>query len=303
MNLFGDLFRWFPFGRSPASRIFVSYRREDSRGDAGRLTDNLKVRYGEKQIFRDVEAIAPGVDFVEAINTAVGASTVLLAIIGPNWLKVSDAGNRRRLDDPNDFVRLEIAAALNRNIRVIPVLVGGATMPKVEELPAGLASFARRQAHELSDTRWDFDVGQLLNALETLGIKAVRERDGERKQPWWKRNQIAVGAGSATLVILGYLYSEFEDDIAARFSSSSRQAPAIQETGVGRDLESSQSPNLTLRANESAKPAPDVTQGPPPIKQQPVESRPQQPAPRALSYSGFDAIGRYPTVVQVLNPG
>ncbi len=133
------------------SRIFVSYRRDDARGDAGRLTDNLKLHFGDKQIFRDVEAIEAGVDFVEAINNAVSQCAVLLAIVGPNWLKATDSEGRRRLDDPNDFVRLEIAVALQRNIRVVPVLVGGAVMPKAEDLPQGLESLARRQAHELSD--------------------------------------------------------------------------------------------------------------------------------------------------------
>jgi hypothetical protein len=156
------------------SRIFVSYRRDDARGDAGRLTDKLKYHFGDKQIFRDVEAIEAGVDFVEAINSAVSQCAVLLAIIGPNWLKVTDSQGRRRLDDRNDFVRLEIAAALQRNIRVVPVLVGGVVMPKAEDLPQGLESLARRQAHELSDPRWDFDVGQLVETLERAGIKPTR---------------------------------------------------------------------------------------------------------------------------------
>jgi hypothetical protein len=122
------------------------------------LTDHLKLHFGDKQIFRDVEAIEAGFDFVEAINNAVSQCAVLLAIIGPNWLKVTDSQGRRRLDDSNDFVRLEIAAALHRNIRVVPVLVGGAVMPKAEDLPQGIESLARRrQAHELSDARWDFD--------------------------------------------------------------------------------------------------------------------------------------------------
>lgn len=143
-----------------ASRIFISYRREDARGDAGRLTDDLRECFGAEHLFRDIEAIEPGVDFVEALNRAVSLCPVLLAIIGPNWLTVKDAEGRRRLDDPNDFIRLEIGTALARNIRVIPVLVGGATMPKAEDLPSDLQSLSRRQAYELSDRRWEFDVNQ-----------------------------------------------------------------------------------------------------------------------------------------------
>ncbi len=303
MNLFAGLIRWFQFGGNANSRIFVSYRREDSRGDAGRLTDNLKARYGGKQIFRDVEAIAPGVDFVDALNTAVGASKVLLAIIGPNWLKVTDAENRRRLEDPNDFVRLEIAAALDRNIRVIPVLVGGAAMPKVEELPANLASFARRQAHELSDTRWDFDVRQLFQALENLGIKALGERESGRTQTWWKNPQIAIGAGGATLLILGYLYSEFEDDLAELFFTSRPPAPVVQRSAMEGSSGLTQNANGNQLANEFARIAREAAQGEPAIKQPAPPSPPRQSVPRELSYRGFDAIGRYPTVVQVLNPG
>jgi len=96
-------FDWFPFRQHEStSKIFVSYRREDARGDAGRLTDQLKSHFGEKQIFRDVEAIEAGVDFVDAIYNAVGSCAALLAIIGPSWLKVADEAGVRRLDDPHD---------------------------------------------------------------------------------------------------------------------------------------------------------------------------------------------------------
>ena len=163
------------------SGIFISYRREDTRGDAGRLADDLKRRLGNNQIFRDIDAIEPGMDFVKAINKAVSYCDVLLAMIGPQWLTVTDKKGRRRVDDANDYVRLEIAAALSRDIRVIPVLVGGASMPAGEELPDGLAGLARRQAYDLSDKRWDYDVEQLLAVLEKIpGIKGrstpIREK-------------------------------------------------------------------------------------------------------------------------------
>src|SRR5688572_2423484 len=98
--------------------IFFSYRRSDSAGYTGRLMDDLKSQFPDNEVFRDVEAIEAGADFVEAIDAAVKSCSVLLAVIGPRWLSVTDNGGRRRIDDPNDFVRLELASALRRNVRV-----------------------------------------------------------------------------------------------------------------------------------------------------------------------------------------
>jgi hypothetical protein len=111
---------------APPGRIFISYRRQDSNHLAGRLYDRLADRFGTGQVFIDVDAIEPGVDFAKEINRAVAASTVLLAVIGPNWLTAADERGRRRLDNPGDFVRLEIEAALARDVRVIPILGEGA---------------------------------------------------------------------------------------------------------------------------------------------------------------------------------
>jgi hypothetical protein len=275
------------------SRIFVSYRRDDARGDAGRLTDNLKLHFGDNQIFRDVEAIEAGVDFVEAINIAVSQCAVLLAIMGPNWLKVTDSQSRRRLDDPNDFVRLEIAAALQRNIRVVPVLVGGAVMPKAEDLPQGLESLARRQAHELSDPRWDFDVRQLIETLERAGIKPARRPTAPLHGTWWKRNKIALGVGGALLMIGGYLYSELEDSFEELFSPWIASSPGSFQGPSDASL-----PLLNM-GNDSSVTSPNNE--PVPVKR-PDAAR-NESARQPLSYRGFDAIGRYPTLVQVLNPG
>ena len=131
-------------------RIFISYRREDTAYPAGWLYDRLASRYGDGQIFKDVDSIELGDDFVEVITNAVGNCDVLLALVGDEWLTITDADGRRRLDDPNDFVRLEIEAALTRNVRVIPILVDGSRMPHAEEVPASLAGLVRRQALELS---------------------------------------------------------------------------------------------------------------------------------------------------------
>jgi Bacterial lectin/TIR domain len=149
-----------------SGRIFISYRREETAYPAGWLYDRLADRYGGDQVFKDVDSIRLGDDFVEMIASAVGSCDVLLALIGEEWLTITDEHGRRRLDDPDDFVRLEIEAALSREVRVIPILVDSARMPRVDELPASLAKLVRRQALELSPARFDFDTGRLLKVLD-----------------------------------------------------------------------------------------------------------------------------------------
>jgi hypothetical protein len=151
----------------PTGRIFISYRREETAYPAGWLFDRLAEHFGAGQIFKDVDSIELGDDFVEMITRAVGSCDVLLALIGDRWLSVTDKQGRRRLDDPNDFVRLEIEAALKRNVRIIPVLVEGATMPLADEMPAPIAGLARRQALELSPNRFEYDTSRLLKVLTT----------------------------------------------------------------------------------------------------------------------------------------
>lgn len=146
--------------------IFISYRRDDSAGHAGRLFDRLREHFGKDHVFLDVVGIDAGVDFVDTLDKAVGSCDVLLAVIGREWLTCCDKQGRRRLDDANDFIRAEISAALKRNVRVVPVLVEGAEMPPTEALPEELKRLTRRQAVELRDSRWDADVAALISALE-----------------------------------------------------------------------------------------------------------------------------------------
>lgn len=147
------------------SGIFVSYRRQDVPMAAGRLGDDLKDCFGERQIFRDVETIEPGEDFTVVLGRALDDCAVMLAVIGPQWLDLRDPEGRRRLDDPADWTRMEIGTALARNIRVVPVLVEGARMPDPDRLPDDLKGLVRRQALELSDKNWKSDVARLIAAL------------------------------------------------------------------------------------------------------------------------------------------
>ncbi len=121
-------------------KIFISYRRDDSGGRAGRLYDRLIDPFGQGQVFMDVDAIHPGLDFVDVVREAVGSCDALIAIIGREWLGASDGSGRKRLENPEDLVRLEIATALERDIHVIPVLVQGARMPVPPDLPEVLES-------------------------------------------------------------------------------------------------------------------------------------------------------------------
>jgi len=147
--------------------IFISYRRDDAPGYAGRLYDRLAAHFGADRVFMDVQGIEPGVDFVEAIEGALASCEILIVLIGKDWLAADSAG-RRRLDDPTDFVRLETATALARGIRVVPVLVEGAVMPRSDQLPADLLPLVRRQAVELSHKQWDATSAELIRTLEKI---------------------------------------------------------------------------------------------------------------------------------------
>jgi len=146
--------------------IFISYRRDDTSGYAGRLYDQISAHFGADHVFMDVADIGPGSDFVEVIEKQVGTCDALIALIGKNWLTLKDDQNHPRLGNADDFVSVEILAALKRKVEVIPVLVGGAKMPRHQELPESLQQLSRHQALEISDTRFVRDTQDLIAALE-----------------------------------------------------------------------------------------------------------------------------------------
>ncbi len=152
------------------SGIFISYRREDSAGYVGPLGDALVRRFAPQLvffpevIFRDILTMGPGVDIPSAIARAVTECDVMLVLIGEKWLTAEQDG-RRRLDNEDDYVRLEIAAGLDREILMMPLLVGGARMPSRRDLPHALAGLADRKGHRLTDERWHYDVDRLVAAL------------------------------------------------------------------------------------------------------------------------------------------
>ena len=151
-------------------KAFVSYRRDETRHVAGRLADLLENRLGSTKIFMDVDAIEPGADFADAITAAVASCDVLIALIGKDWTTLVDRFGRRRLDDPDDFIVLEISAALERGICVVPVLVDGVSMPRRDELPPSLHGLVRRQAVRLDHETFKADVEPLLTTVRrTIG--------------------------------------------------------------------------------------------------------------------------------------
>jgi hypothetical protein len=156
-----------------AHAIFLSYRRDDTEGQAGRLYDDLVRAFGASEVFMDVDGIDPGVDFRKAIDEHLSSCRVFLSMIGPHWLEAKDEHGNRRLDASTDAVRLETAAALRRNIPVIPILVRGARVPKPEQLPDDLKDLAYRNGAELTHARWDSDVEVLIQKLQRLVTKAV----------------------------------------------------------------------------------------------------------------------------------
>ena len=145
--------------------IFIGYRREDSAGHAGRLFDRLVAHFGAAQVFRDIDSIDAGADFVEAVRQKVETCDALLVLIGPRWLSATDADGRWRLADEQDLVRVEITTALARNARVIPVLLQGAAMPRSSDLPGALAALARRNAVQIRDSHFDHDADELIRVL------------------------------------------------------------------------------------------------------------------------------------------
>jgi len=155
--------------------VFISYRHEDTEGHAGRVRDWLVRRFGEERVFQDVDGIDPGEDFVDRLEQELGKCDVLLAIIGRQWLTCSNDLGSRMIDDPRDWVRLEIQVALDRGVPVIPVLVGGARMPSETALPKPLGPLGRRNAIEMGP-QWAADVERLGEAIERAAGRGRLDR-------------------------------------------------------------------------------------------------------------------------------
>jgi len=182
------------------NKVFINYRREDSIEATGRLRDRLAQTFGHKNIFMDVEDIPAGVDFMTYLSDQVAASRVFLVVIGPRWLEAKDESGGRRLDDPDDFVTIEIATALARNIRVIPVLVEGARMPKASELPDPLKALARRHAVEVGLLHFGRDAEALVER-----VREALNGQSDSLRPWRRTAVAGAAAAALALFLVGWV--------------------------------------------------------------------------------------------------
>jgi beta-lactam-binding protein with PASTA domain len=291
--------------------VFISYRREDSAGHAGRLFDRLRATFGNDRVFMDVTGIEAGVDFVEMLERAVASCQVLVTVIGPEWLTCTDANGRARLEDPADFTRIEIAAALKRNVRVVPVLIGGASMPVAQALPEELRPLARRQAVELRDTRWDADADYLLGVLKrVLGTEPAASRSSSAADVTLRRTARSAvrpppesdprrsrrsGAVLASLVLGALLAAGGAAFLRPELFGLGRAAPApqspLQNTPVA------ESPVATAKTEGPAvPPAPptDAAKPPPPVRVPNVTGLSLDRAAQILRNQGFIVGSRQP---------
>jgi hypothetical protein len=214
--------------------VFISYRREDSSGYAGRLFDILSVHFGRENTYMDVDTIMGGDNFPAVIEEKISHCDALLAVIGERWLTCTAAKGGRRLDMAGDFVRLEIAKALERGVRVIPVLVGGATMPHQGDLPDELRPLCAREAMDLRDAHFRADAERLIDTLKKT-VPGIANRRWEAKS---KRFLLSVSLVLVVAAVVGGILL-------------SRQ-PKKPAAGANPDSASQKQiapPNGTIRAN------------------------------------------------------
>jgi hypothetical protein len=248
-----------------ASRVFVSYRREDSRHVAGRLADHLRTRF---QLFMDVETVQPGSDFTQAVGRAVGESDVLLAVIGQQWATVRDEHGQRRLDDPGDWVVFEISAALQRGITVIPVLVDGARMPAATELPPALQPLASRQAVYLRHESFADDATRLETVIERVSARSAMPQTAPPPRRTSRKGLVAavvallVVLGAGTAVAINALQNRSDGGGSSGESSTSETSRSSGESTNSRSGQASSSPDeSSATPDDSSAPQNDLGLG------------------------------------------
>ena len=239
--------------------IFISYRRDDTAAHAGRLYDRLAAHFGAQRVFRDVDSLHPGAEFAAVIEERVAACDALVVLIGNNWLNAADAQGKRKLDQPYDYVRTEIGAALRQRKLVIPALVDGATLPQASELPAEIAALRSRNSLEISERHFAADVQRIIEALDPA---SARVEPGGNAPPaaspsgfwaWLKngdnqRTLSFIGAGVAAVAAATWtLYSHFSPPVipdkpvvsapAAPVESAHRQDGAVPAATTNKQIE------------------------------------------------------------------
>jgi TIR domain/GYF domain 2 len=223
--------------RGARGTVFVSYRRDDSAAWAGRIYERLAQDLDKRRIFMDVDNIAPGHDFIDVLDEKVADSDIFLCVIGPNWVTASNQRGIRRLDDPNDFVRIEVESALRHGKLVVPVLVDGAPMPKADELPPNLHPLLRRNAVEVSHARFGRDMTALIEALPVAVSKTSAMPDAitsPRTTGPVTRAELLVSFSEIVLVavfsfVLGYFLprQRLADPLHAVILNTATMAPLV----------------------------------------------------------------------------
>ncbi|UVT16520.1 MAG: TIR domain-containing protein [Nitrospira sp.] len=234
-------------------RVFISYRREDSAGWTGRLAGFLREQLGNNQVFMDIDTIPAGVDFAEYIRTSIGSCEALVVVIGPRWLTATDARGQRRLQDTNDYIRMEITTAISRNLKVIPVLVGGATMPRSEDLPDDLKTLAGRNALEITDRRWDYDAKVLVSAIPKTRLQ---------EKTLARQSSVLMLLAAVLILISGICYWLLGETITTMFQAlqQNEQKLPVAATPVSRTQENIGriSSSLITELNHKGKPGYEV---------------------------------------------
>jgi len=249
-------------GQMDMIKVFVSYRRDDSRHQAGRLFDHLVEQFGDEHVFRDVDSIPLGLDFRKILTERVAGCDVLLAVIGDEWLSIDGPSGARRLDDPSDFVRFEIEAALSRSIPVIPVLVGNSPVPKAEELPVSLRDLAYRQSCRVRpDPDFHHDVVCLVRGIAE--VVTARPGVAQTSRPHWVWPSVIFG-----VLMLGLLAAW----LAGAFKVKTPDG-VVRVDNVPKDFDSS----ATKPSNETAlvrgKTVPPITATAPRSDQERIQGR------------------------------
>jgi hypothetical protein len=169
-------------GYGMTGRIFINYRRKDTQGFAHAIFTLLELHFGREELCMDIELMRPGWNFTEVLDDILTSCDVMLTLIGPQWLKIKGDEGGRRLDDPEDWVRMEIVSAMERNIPIIPVLLSGAAMPKPKSLPDAVKRLSNFQAYTIGD-RFKSDVEGLIEEIERILVDAAVERSREEGNP------------------------------------------------------------------------------------------------------------------------
>lgn len=254
------------------TKVFISYRRDDSRKDAGRIYDSLVKAFDRQSIFKDVDSIPLGKDFRGVLREAVAKCDVLIAIIGINWLDTRDNDGNRRLDNPDDFVRIEIESALQRGITVIPVLVDNARMPNADELPSTLQDLAFRNAINVRDDP-DFhrDVKRLIEGIQDK-IPSNEDKPQEiasPSTPWRKKPEYIVPIVAAIIVGLFGLWQGVFANPPSPTPQPTTVAQTETETPTGTSTLTTTATN-TLRPTSTSHPTttntPRLTSTPDPVQ-------------------------------------